>query len=164
MTGTTIYIKRAVDRNLSVIPQLGETVYCISTKELYVGDGKTPLCELQPITMLNNIVTSPVGQLWNVTVDNCGNCEAKKLICHTNNFFGFDYYSSKQPQRMHKECCLSIPPELISKFRVNDKVVLNNSPHVYRFITSVLEDGTYVLDGEIYGVKENEIELYIEQK
>ena len=65
---------------------------------------------------------------------------------------------------MHKECCLSIPPELISKFRVNDKVVLNNSPHVYRFITSVLEDGTYVLDGEIYGVKENEIELYIEQK
>ena len=46
---------------------------------------------------------------------------------------------------------------------MNDKVVLNNSPHVYRFITSVLEDGTYVLDGEIYGVKENEIELYIEQ-
>ena len=47
---------------------------------------------------------------------------------------------------------------------MNDKVVLNNSPHVYRFITSVLEDCTYVLDGEIYGVKENEIELYIEQK
>lgn len=48
------------------------------------------------------------------------------------------------------------------KFKVGDKVVCLNYPHVWRQVTAILEDGSYVLDGAIYDVKESDLEPYTE--
>lgn len=48
------------------------------------------------------------------------------------------------------------------KFKVGDKVVCLNYPHVWRQVTAILEDGSYVLDGAICDVKESDLEPYTE--
>lgn len=50
------------------------------------------------------------------------------------------------------------------KFKVGDKVVCSNYPHVWRQVTAIMEDGSYVLDGAIYDVKESDLEPYTEPK
>lgn len=46
------------------------------------------------------------------------------------------------------------------KFKVGDKVSHKQSPHIWRTITAIMSDGTYVLDSEIYDVKESDLEPY----
>lgn len=48
------------------------------------------------------------------------------------------------------------------KFKVGDIVTHKNSPHIWRCITAIMPDGTYVLDGEIYNVEESDLEPYTE--
>lgn len=48
------------------------------------------------------------------------------------------------------------------KFKVGDRVVCLNYPHVWRLVTAIMEDGNYVLDGAIYDVKEFDLEPYTE--
>lgn len=50
------------------------------------------------------------------------------------------------------------------KFKVGDRVVYLNYPHVWRLVTAIMEDGNYVLDGAIYDVKEFDLEPYTEPK
>lgn len=48
------------------------------------------------------------------------------------------------------------------KFKVGDIVTHKNSPHIWRCVTAIMSDGTYVLDGEIYDVEEPDLVLYTE--
>lgn len=48
------------------------------------------------------------------------------------------------------------------KFKVGDIVTHKNSPHIWRCVTAIMSDGTYVLDGEIYDVEESHLEPYTE--
>lgn len=50
-----------------------------------------------------------------------------------------------------------------TKFKVGDKVVCLNFPCVWREITDIMNDGTYVLDNSIYDVKDSDIESYNEE-
>lgn len=51
---------------------------------------------------------------------------------------------------------------LVPKYKVGDKVVCLNYPDVWRQVTGIMEDGTYVLDNCIYDIKESDIIPYTE--
>lgn len=48
------------------------------------------------------------------------------------------------------------------KFKVGDIVTHKNSPHIWRCVTAIMSDDTYVLDGEIYDVEESDLDPYTE--
>lgn len=64
-------------------------------------------------------------------------------------------YMTKDPYEFSCKCLLK---EM--KFKVGDKVSHKQSPHIWRTITAIMSDGTYVLDSEIYDVKESDLEPY----
>lgn len=51
---------------------------------------------------------------------------------------------------------------LVPKYKVGDKVVCLNYPDVWRQVTGIMEDGTYVLDNCIYDIKDSDIVPYTE--
>lgn len=62
-------------RESDFIPQEGEPIYTLDTKELLIGDGKTSVKDLLCVCILNNMVKNTNGDLYHIEIDEEGKVE-----------------------------------------------------------------------------------------
>lgn len=74
-----ILIKRGKNKNSDYVPEFGEPVYTIEENELMIGDGITSVRNLQTVSILNNIIKSKNGKLYNVYIDEDDNGQLKNI-------------------------------------------------------------------------------------
>ena len=73
-----VFVKRGHNKGSGskFIPSDGELSYGYDTNEFFVGDGKTPISELNGFS---NVCKAPNGDLYVVSVDNNGVCSSKRM-------------------------------------------------------------------------------------